>query len=176
MKVKIQKEFEVAHPVMEVWEHLIKPLEMSECVPGVTLDEKIDERNYKGKVELKFGPVSANYKASVSYENIDKDQKMITLVGKGIDTGGAGSADARLNMRLLELTERSSKIMSDMEITVSGKVAQFGSRLINDVSDELFGQFVSNFKKKLENKEISSGDKNVSIWKIIKLMWKRIFK
>ncbi len=176
MKVKIENSFEVEQSNATVWKYLMKPMDMAECIPGVSLEEKIDERTYKGKAGLKFGPVSVNYNANVVYEEINEAQKNFTLVGKGVDTRGAGSADMRLKMQMSEVNGGRSKVDGVMEITISGKIAQFGSRLVVDASNELFKQFVSNFKNKLNNVELSDSDKNVSIWKVIKSVIKSMFK
>jgi len=72
------------------------------------------------------------------------------------------------------LTEKDGKthVSFTMDITIVGKLAQFGSRLINDVSDQLIGQFVDNFKSKLSGGEV---DNDISAGSMLGTVAKSIF-
>lgn len=175
MKTTITKSFEVEQPPSVVWKYLLDPEEVVECVPGVSIDEKIEEGVYKGKVGMKFGPISANYKADIIYEDVDEKNRKIVLIGKGVDTKGMGSADMQMNLDLSAKEDGGSKVDAIMEVTIIGKIAQFGSRLVNDVSNQLFKQFVANFTKKLEGAEITESDKNVKAGGVLKSVVKGLF-
>ena len=79
----------------------------------------------------------------------------MVLVGKGVDSKGKGSADMTMNGSLIE-KDGATSVKFIMDISISGMLAQFGARLIKDVSDQLLGQFVNNFKDKLSGKEIDN--------------------
>ncbi len=148
MQTTISKKFQVQEPVERVWEYLVDPNKIVTCVPGASLTEQIDERNYKGGVSLKFGPVKAKYSGQITFEEIDEANRKMTLKGKGLDSKGKGSADMLMNSTLNAI-DGGTEVDCSMQITIVGKLAQFGARLINDVSDQLFDQFVNNFKNKL---------------------------
>lgn len=148
MQTTISKKFKVDEPIERVWEYLIDPNKIVTCVPGASLTEQIDERNYKGGVSLKFGPVKAKYSGQITFEEVDEVNRKMTLKGKGLDSKGKGSADMLMNSTLLAI-DGGTEVDCSMQITIVGKLAQFGARLINDVSDQLFNQFVNNFKNKL---------------------------
>ena len=182
MKVTIEKSFNVDQSPDVVWGLLINPNEIVECVPGVTLNEKVNETTYKGTVEQKFGPVSANYAGEVTYEKINKDSWEITLVGKGIDSKGKGSAEMTLEM-VLNPDGSGTVVKIVMIVGVIGMLAQFGSRLISDVSDHLFEKFIENFKTNLsgeaideEHKEIKGGEIIATIVKSLASRIKGLFK
>ena len=81
MKANIEKTFEVSHPIDRVWSYLSNPEKIVTCVPGASLTEKIDEENYKGKVSLKFGPVSAKYDGAIKMDKVDQaTHNMIRVV------------------------------------------------------------------------------------------------
>ena len=61
MNTKLDKSFEVPQSTGIVWEHLIDPEKIMDCVPGVSIDEKVGENQYKGKVGMKFGPMGVQY-------------------------------------------------------------------------------------------------------------------
>ena len=139
-----------------VWEHLIDPNKVMDCVPGVSIDEKVGENHYKGKVGMKFGPIGAKYDADIFYDEIDVANRKIIITGKGVDVKGQGSADMTMTMNITEKEEGGSKLDAIMDVTINGKIAQFGARLITTVSNQLFNQFVTNFSKKLARAEASA--------------------
>ena len=83
----------------------------------------------------------------------------MTLVGKGVDSKGKGSADMNMNGLLTDAGGSSTVVKFSMEISISGMLAQFGARLIKDVSDQLLNQFVNNFKDKLGGKDVDNSMK-----------------
>jgi len=171
MNTKIVKEFEIDQPIAKVWASLADPTDVVTCVPGASITEKIDDKNYKGEVVTKFGPIKASYNGDIEIQELDEANYTMVLKGKGLDSKGKGSADMLMNG---VLTEKDGKthVSFAMDITIVGKLAQFGSRLINDVSDQLIGQFVDNFKSKLSGGEV---DNEISAGSMIGTVAKSIF-
>ncbi len=153
MKTKLEKSFEVPQSPSLVWEHLIDPEKVMDCVPGVSIDEKVGENHYKGKVGMKFGPIGANYNADIFYDEVDVENQKIILTGNGVDAKGNGNAEMKMTIDITEIDDGGAKMDAIMDVTVNGKIAQFGSRLITTVSNQLFKQFVGNFSKKLAKAE-----------------------
>ena len=149
MNTLITKDFEIAQPISVVWKSLANPEEIVGCVPGASITEKIDDRNYKGQVVTKFGPIKASYAGDIEIVELDEANHKMVLKGKGLDSKGKGSADMIMNGVLTE-TGGKTQVNFSMDITIIGKLAQFGSRLINDVSDQLLNEFVKNFSNQLE--------------------------
>lgn len=149
MKTNITKTFQIPQPIEKVWAYLSNPEKIVTCVPGASLTEKIDEENYKGIVSLKLGPVSAKYDGAIKIEKMDHAQYEMILSGSGKDTKGKGSAGMTMKGKLHALDAGNTEIGYDMEISAAGKLAQFGARLIEDVSDQLANQFVDSFKEAL---------------------------
>ena len=156
MKTNLTKSFEVPQKTELIWNHLIDPTKIMDCVPGVSIDEKVGENHYKGKVGMKFGPMGVKYDADIFYNEIDIENKKIILSGNGVDSKGNGNAEMKMTINLIELDSGGVKMDAIMDVTVNGKIAQFGSRLIDTVSNQLFKQFVSNFSKKLANAEAAA--------------------
>jgi len=156
MKTNLTKSFEVPQNTELVWNHLIDPEKIMDCVPGVSIDEKVDDNHYKGKVGMKFGPMGVQYDADIFYNEIDIENKKIILSGNGVDSKGTGNAEMKMTITITELDAGGVKLDAIMDITINGKIAQFGSRLIDTVSEQLFKQFVSNFSKKLAAAETAA--------------------
>lgn len=153
MNTLITKAFDVHEPIDKVWTNLSSPEEIVVCVPGAAITEKIDDRHYKGEVITKFGPIKAAYAGDIEIVELDEANHKMTLKGRGLDSKGKGSADMIMNGTLTEI-EGGTHVDFSMDITIVGMLAQFGSRLINDVSDQLLNQFVENFRAKLAGGEV----------------------
>ncbi len=148
MTTTINKKFDLDEPIEKVWIYLADPTKIVTCVPGASLTEKIDDRNFKGQVAMKLGPVKVKFNGEVEIVELDKDNWKMNLKGKGLDAKGKGSADMKMN-GLLSPTNNGTAVDFTMTLTIIGKLAQFGSRLINDVTDQVLNQFIANFKAKL---------------------------
>ncbi|MBX2878256.1 MAG: SRPBCC family protein [Saprospiraceae bacterium] len=148
MRTTIKKDFSVEEPIEKVWDYLANPTKIVTCVPGASITEEIDDRNFKGEVSMKFGPVKAKYSGEITIQELDVEAKNMVMKGRGLDSKGKGSADMIMNGNL-KPTEKGTDVSFSMEVSIIGMLAQFGSRLINDVSDQLLNQFVTNFKAKL---------------------------
>ncbi|MCI4671044.1 MAG: SRPBCC family protein [Bacteroidia bacterium] len=149
MKANIEKTFEIDQPVEKVWAFLSDIEKVVTCVPGAQLTEKVDDSNYKGKVSLKFGPVAAAYDGAITIDTMDANSHNMVLSGTGMDSKGKGSAGMTLNSSLTSKDPKLTEVGYNMDVTVTGKLAQFGSRLIVDVSDQLADQFIAKFKAAL---------------------------
>jgi uncharacterized protein len=182
MQTSISRIFEIDRPIKQVWRSLSNPNEIVTCVPGATLTEQVDENNYKGAVTLKFGPVKASYDGLVTFLERNAATKTMKLKGIGTDVKGKGGADMIMDGVLTEAAGKTS-VNVTMNVEVTGMLAQFGSRLINDVSNQVFDQFIANFSNKLAGEAVdntmsagsmaSTGVK--SIWGMIVDFFKGLF-
>jgi len=155
MNTQIVKEFHIAAPKNVVWQSLSDPEDIVSCVPGASITEKVDDSNYKGQVVTKFGPIKASYSGDIEIVELDEANSKMVLNGKGLDSKGKGSAEMDM-VGVLTDKDGGTDVSFTMDITIVGKLAQFGSRLISDVSDQLLNQFVDNFKNKLASQSVAT--------------------
>ncbi len=155
MNTTIEKTFEVSEAIDKVWQNLADPMQIVTCVPGASITEKIDDKNYKGEVETRFGPVKVKYDGQIEIVELDEINHRMVLKGKGLDSKGKGSADLEMTGTLKE-ENGLTRVNFVMNIGLVGTLAQFGSRLIGDVSDQLLKQFIENFKAQLAGKEVDN--------------------
>ncbi len=155
MEATIDKEFTIEEPIEKVWAGLSDPMRISGCVPGASITEQIDDNNYKGEVSLKFGPVKSKYDGQITIEEMDNANYKMVLKGKGLDSKGKGSAEMTMNGVATRQADHTS-VAFKMVVNIQGTLAQFGSRLINDVSAQLMNQFVDNFKALLAGDEFDN--------------------
>ena len=172
MEATITKKFSLEAPIEEVWKSLSNPKEISGCVPGATITDQIDDNNYKGEVTLKFGPIKTKYDGEITIEEMDNDAHTMLLRGKGLDSKGKGNAEMTMNGSAVT-TDEGTEVDFKMVVNIQGTLAQFGSRLINDVSAQLMDQFVDNFKKLLSGAEV---DNSLKAGSMMGSMVKGLFK
>jgi carbon monoxide dehydrogenase subunit G len=111
--------------------------------------EKVDDTTYKGGMSVRVGPVSANYKGTVSFE-LDEATRSATVHAKGRGAAGMGGADMRMNSRITEVAENETKVTVDADVAISGVLAQFGRGMIEQVSKKMFKEFTAAVKAELE--------------------------
>ncbi|MBF0276431.1 MAG: SRPBCC family protein [SAR324 cluster bacterium] len=152
MEVKEVKKFEVSAKKETVWAFLSDPWKIAPCLPGAQLVDTIGENRYSGKIKVKIGPVTTNFDGEVEFTQLDADKHHFVLEGKGVDKNGKGSAAMQMEMNLSD-QEGGTQIECGMSISISGRIAQFGARMITAVNNKMFDQFTKNFQNLLEKHE-----------------------
>lgn len=143
--MEIEDSFRVDLPVEETWRVLLDIERIAPCLPGAQLQE-IEGDEYRGVVKVKVGPITAQYKGTAKLEEVDDATHTATIVGNGRDTRGQGNASATIRMTLVPDGDGTRvEIVTDLSIT--GKVAQFGRGVMADVSAKLLQQFVTNLER-----------------------------
>ena len=143
--MEIADSFRVSTPIGATWKVLLDIEGIAPCLPGAQLQE-VDGDEYKGIVKVKVGPITAQYKGTATLTEVDEAQHKIVLDASGRDTRGQGNAKATIVVTMNEdgagtLVE----VVTDLSIT--GKVAQFGRGVLDDVSSKLLRQFVENLER-----------------------------
>ena len=146
MALKIEKTFQVPEPAEKVWAILSDPRKVATCVPGAQITGQVDEKTYQGAISVKVGPSVTNYKGDVQIVRLDAPGHEIEILGKGQDVRGRGSASMKMTGRLRALPDGGTEIASVSEVNIVGILAQMGSRVIAEVSNIMFDQFVKNFQ------------------------------
>ncbi|HET8888476.1 MAG TPA: SRPBCC family protein [Candidatus Angelobacter sp.] len=154
MAIKIEKTFRVDEPVEKVWAFLSDPKKVGVCVPGAQITEQVDERTYKGAIRVKVGPSVTDYKGEVQIVRKDDAAHEIEILGKGQDVRGKGSASMKMTGKLCSV-DGGTEVINISELNVVGILAQMGSRVIQEVSNIMFEQFVANFKKQLQSPDVA---------------------
>jgi uncharacterized protein len=148
--LKIEKTFEVQEPLEKVWAFLSDPRKVATCVPGAQITEQVDEKTYKGAIKVKVGPSVTDYTGEVQIVRLDAQAHEIEILGKGQDVRGRGSASMKMTGKLSALPSGGTQVVSESEINVVGILAQMGSRVIAEVSNIMFQEFMKNFQARLQ--------------------------
>ena len=157
MEVKAEKNIKLNQDPDMIWKCMIDPSFMVKSVPGAELTEQLDERNFKGKISIKIGPVTAKFNGEAEFTKLEESDYELTMEGKGIDTSGKGGANMTMNIKLSTLEEGGTEMQSSMSLSITGRLAQFGARMIVAVNNKMFDQWAKSFTELL-NEQTSSKD------------------
>ncbi|MEV0934875.1 SRPBCC domain-containing protein [Streptomyces phaeochromogenes] len=140
-------EFRVNLPPDQAWSLLTYVERIAPCMPGAQLTG-VDGDTYNGVVKVKVGPMAVQYKGVVSFEEKDDEARTAVLHARGRDTRGQGNADARVTARLVPDGD-GTRVTVETHLTITGRIAQFGRGVIEEVSGKLLAQFVDNLEGQL---------------------------
>ena len=146
MEVKLEKRYPLAVDTARAWQLLRDVKAVAECMPGAAITEQVDATHYKGSVKVKVGPANAAFAGDIEVLALDEASMKLQLLGKGADRGGSSAS-----MDLTATVEPgdapgNSVLVGVAAVIVNGKFAQFGGRLMVQVSDMLLAQFADNFR------------------------------
>ncbi|MFZ4237284.1 SRPBCC family protein [Streptomyces murinus] len=148
--MKIDNEFRVDAPLERAWQALTDLEGLAPCMPGAQLTG-VDGDVYRGKVKVKVGPVISQFQGTARFTEQDEASHSAVISASGKDTRGQGNASATVHARLRpDGTGTAVSVSTDLNI--SGKLAQFGSGMIKEISEKLFAQFVANVEEQLLHK------------------------
>ena len=149
MEVKLDKRYPVAATLEQAWAVLSDIYATAACMPGAQITEQIDATHFKGTVRSKVGPAVMSFNGDIELQGLDAAAKELKMLGKGADKSGS-SASMQLTAHLEPAAEGDTSggcvLAGVATIIVSGKLAQFGSRLLVPVSDAMLAQFADNFR------------------------------
>ena len=148
MEVKLEKRYELGVPAQHAWAILSDLESVASCMPGASLGEKTGDNAFKGSVKVKVGPATAQFGGEVEILSMDSANRSLVLKGKGADKGGS-SASMELEASIEE-ADGQSVLVGLATVIVNGKFAQFGGRMMVQVSDVILKQFVDNFIEKAQ--------------------------
>nr|WP_272955436.1 SRPBCC family protein [Pedococcus badiiscoriae] len=118
------------------------------CFPGATVTAVTDE-GFAGTVKVKLGPISLVYSGTGAFVEKDDGAHRAVIEAKGKDKRGNGTAGATVTIQLTDVGDGSTRADVQTNLAVTGKPAQFGRGVMQDVSDKLLGQFVSCIEGKI---------------------------
>ena len=155
MEVTSNKTFQVSTDIDYVWSVLNEPEQVVVCVPGAQLTETIDEDHFKGKVTIKIGPVTAKFNGKIEFTQRDSSKYEMAMEGTGADISGKGGATMNMSLSLKAL-ETGTEVTCIMSVSITGRIAQFGARMIEAVNNKLFDQFIQNFSNLLARENVET--------------------
>jgi uncharacterized protein len=139
--------FTVPTSVDETWAHFQDIASVAQCFPGATV-ASVEDDTFAGSVKVKLGPIALVYNGSGTFVEKDEAAHRFVVDAKGKDKRGNGTAGAKVTLTMADAGGSTDvEVVTDLSIT--GKPAQFGRGVMQDVSDKLLGQFVACLETRL---------------------------
>ncbi len=146
--MKLENEFTVNTPVEQAWEAMLDLEKVTPCLPGAQLTEQVGDE-YKGIMTVKMGPVTAKYDGTVSIEEADESEPRAVIRAEGKDARGQGTATATITSTLQEEGSDTTRVRVETDMQITGRVAQFGRGMHQEVAEKIMGRFAECLEKEL---------------------------
>jgi carbon monoxide dehydrogenase subunit G len=154
--MELEHSFTVPVPKSRAWDVLLDVERVAPCMPGATLDS-VDGDEIHGRIKVKVGPINMTYAGTARFVERDKDAGVVTLQASGKETRGAGTASASVRSVLEDHGQETHvKVLTTLNVT--GKPAQFGRGVMNEVGGRLLTIFATNLAALLAQQEGASVD------------------
>src|SRR5690242_12650903 len=140
--MELEHSFTVPVPKSRAWDVLLDVERVAPCMPGATLDS-VDGDEIRGRIKVKVGPINMTYAGTARFIERDEDAGVVTLEASGKETRGAGTASASVRS-VLEDGGDETHVKVHTTLNVTGKPAQFGRGVMNEVGGRLLNIFATN--------------------------------
>jgi carbon monoxide dehydrogenase subunit G len=158
MKVQLEKTFPLPASADIAWALLQDIEAVAGCMPGAKITERIDVTHYKGTVAVKLGPASMSFRGEVEVMAVEPATRTLRLLGKGTDSTGTSGAAMDLTARIEPAGAQACNLVGASEVSMSGKAATFGGRMMGAVADQVLQQFAGNVAARVQALEAQQQD------------------
>jgi carbon monoxide dehydrogenase subunit G len=138
----LKHSFTVPASVEETWATFMDLEKVGGCFPGATVTEVTDD-GFAGTVKVKLGPIALQYAGTGAFTERDDSAHRAVIAAKGKDKRGNGTAGATVTIQLSDAGDNQTKADVTTDLAITGKPAQFGRGVMQDVSDKLLQQFIT---------------------------------
>ncbi len=153
--MKLQNEFEVAMPLKQVWPALLDIQSVAQLLPGAKLEPTDEPGLYRGAMTVKLGPMTTSYRGTATLGVVDEEAHSAAIEVEATETRGQGRAAATIRNTLVEVEGR-TRVVVETELRITGRQAQFGRGVLQDVATSMLNDFSSRFEASLSPVESDS--------------------
>ncbi len=146
--MKLTQRCTVAVPRERLWEFLTDVLRVSRCIPGVEAVEPLGDNRYRGVLKVQIGPIRLTLDGTIAIEEQDRDSWRASMRAEAQDQKTGGGIRARMTMGLAP-AERGTELVVDTDLSVLGKIGEFGQPIIKKKADGLLQEFAATLKAAL---------------------------
>jgi uncharacterized protein len=145
VKVQFNKSYPMPCSPEVAWTFLQDLEAVAGCMPGARITERLDANRYKGTVTAKVGPATMSFRGDVEMLDVNASARSLRLIGKGTDSTGSSGASLALTARVEAASGGLCALVGQSEMSMSGKAAAFGGRMMDAVAEQILKQFADNF-------------------------------
>jgi hypothetical protein len=147
--MELSNRFEVEAPATTTWDLLMDVPRVVPCMPGAQLVEAVAEDRWKIEMKTKLGPMSMAFDADVLRGAVDTESRVVTLEVRARERRGRGQAKATIASGLEEIGAERTQVDVRTELSLSGRIGQFGRGAVQDVAAEMTDRFTANLQQAL---------------------------
>jgi carbon monoxide dehydrogenase subunit G len=147
--MKIEGKFTMKAPIQKVWDFLLKPGTLASCIPGAEKMEAVDDETWEGIVKQKVGPIGVKLQFTQKLQDV-KPPTHLKAVGRGSAMGGAGTFSQETIVDMKEISGGEVEIAYSSNVSMVGRLATFGERIMRAKVNKVGEEFISNLQKKLK--------------------------
>ncbi|HZD79786.1 MAG TPA: SRPBCC family protein [Actinomycetota bacterium] len=151
--MELENTLEIPAPLDRVWGFMLDVEQVAPCMPGAELTEVVDDHTWKGKVNVKLGPVSLSFAGTVVLQDRDEAAHTVVLKADGRETKGKGTASAQVTSKMEAADGDRTRVSISADLNISGSLAQFGRGMIGDVSQRMANQFAACLGERMQAME-----------------------
>lgn len=147
--MEIHNEFTVGAPIDQAWNTMLDLEKIASCLPGAAIQDEADGE-YTGTIKVRVGPITASYKGTVRFEEIDRANHRAVLQATGRDARGQGTASATIISTLKEVGDN-TRVNVETDLKLTGRAAQFGRGLAQDVATRMLDDFAACLEREISD-------------------------
>jgi len=147
--VKFQQKATIPVGREPLWEFLMDVPKVAKSLPGVESVKQLDETTYEGTLKVRVGPIGLNLTGKIILEQRDKQNWKAALRAEAADRMAAGAVRGKTSMQLKELGPDQTELEVETDVSILGKIGEFGQPIIRKKADQMLKEFVENIKKQL---------------------------
>ncbi len=147
--MQLTNEFTVDAVPQDVYLTLLDFERIGPCIPGASVGPADPRGAHPAEIAVRLGPMKLSYKGTVRLEDHDDANRRATLVADVREVRGQGSARARMSMSVTG-EGAGARVASRTDVELSGRAAQMGAGIVEDVAQRLIGDMAANLERLLE--------------------------
>jgi carbon monoxide dehydrogenase subunit G len=156
--VKLTNEFTVAVPIERAWETLLDIERVAGFLPGAKVEPSPEKDVYHGSMRVKVGPMVVNYEGTARLVRADESERVADIAVQARDTKGQGTASATIHNRLVP-DNGGTRVIAETDLSITGRQAQFGRGIMQDVAGRMFDDFARRFEQYLLHGDGTEADR-----------------
>jgi uncharacterized protein len=146
--MRLRNEFEVGVPLERTWATLLDVPRVTRALPGATIDPEPEGGAWRGRMKVRLGPVTTEYAGTARVQDVDEDDRVASYRVEGREVRGQGSAAATITARLAA-EDGGTRVVVETDMQVTGRQAQLGRGLMEDVAGAILGDFAGRLEREL---------------------------
>jgi uncharacterized protein len=147
--MKLENEFTVAAPLERTWATLLDIHRVASCLPGAKLESEESDGTFRGEMQVKLGPMTLAYKGTARLAEVEEDEHVATIEARARELRGSGMATAMIRNRLTANGDGSTHVKVDTDLNVTGRPAQFGRGIMEDVANRMLDDFAQRLEREI---------------------------